>query len=97
VKEVGISGLLNSTIPLWVAILALLIFKKCMSKLMIIGLATGFSGLMLLVAPSLGSGTLRPIGTAALIISSILWAHFTLFIGSKTTSEHASIFWDVND
>jgi drug/metabolite transporter (DMT)-like permease len=75
----GISGLLNSTIPLWVAILALVIFKKPMSKLMIIGLAAGFSGLMLLVAPSLGSGTLSPIGTAALIISSILWALGSLY------------------
>jgi drug/metabolite transporter (DMT)-like permease len=75
----GISGLLNSTIPLWVAILALVIFKKRMSKLMIIGLAAGFSGLMLLVAPSLGSGTLSPIGTAALIISSILWALGSLY------------------
>jgi drug/metabolite transporter (DMT)-like permease len=75
----GISGLLNSTIPLWVAILALLIFKNRMTKFMIIGLAAGFSGLMLLVAPSLGSGELSPIGTAALIISSIFWALGSLY------------------
>lgn len=75
----GISGLLNSTIPLWVAILALLIFKKHMTKLTIIGLAAGFGGLMLLVAPSLRSGELDPIGTAALIISSIFWALGSLY------------------
>jgi drug/metabolite transporter (DMT)-like permease len=75
----GISGLLNSTIPLWVAILALLILKKHMSKLTIIGLTAGFSGLMLLVAPSLSSGELDPIGTAALIISSIFWALGSLY------------------
>jgi drug/metabolite transporter (DMT)-like permease len=75
----GISGLLNSTIPLWVAILALLIFKKHMTKLTIIGLAAGFSGLMLLVAPSLSSGELNPIGTAALIVSSIFWALGSLY------------------
>ncbi|HEU4443670.1 MAG TPA: EamA family transporter [Nitrososphaeraceae archaeon] len=75
----GISGLLNSTIPLWVAILALLIFKNRMTKFMIIGLAAGFSGLMLLVAPSLGSGELSPIGTAALIVSSIFWALGSLY------------------
>jgi drug/metabolite transporter (DMT)-like permease len=75
----GISGLLNSTIPLWVAILALLIFKNRMTKYMIIGLAAGFSGLMLLVAPSLGSGELSPVGTAALIISSIFWALGSLY------------------
>ena len=49
----GITGLLNSTVPLWVAILALLIFKRRLSKRMIIGLCAGFGGLMLLVAPSL--------------------------------------------
>lgn len=75
----GISGLLNSTIPLWVAILALLIFKNRMTKFMIIGLAAGFTGLMLLVAPSLGSGELSPIGTSALIISSIFWASGSLY------------------
>ena len=75
----GISGLLNSTIPLWVAILALLLFKKHMTKLTIVGLVAGFSGLMLLVAPSLRSGELDPIGTAALIISSIFWALGSLY------------------
>jgi drug/metabolite transporter (DMT)-like permease len=75
----GISGLLNSTIPLWVAILALLIFRKHMTKLTVIGLAAGFSGLMLLVAPSLRSGELDPIGTGALIISSIFWALGSLY------------------
>jgi drug/metabolite transporter (DMT)-like permease len=34
---------------------------------------------MLLVAPSLGSGELSPIGTGALIISSILWALGSLY------------------
>ena len=50
-----------------------------MTKFMIIGLAAGFSGLMLLVGPSLGSGELSPIGTAALIVSSIFWALGSLY------------------
>ncbi len=45
-----------------------------MSKGTILGLVAGFGGLMLLVGPSIGSGDLNPIGTAALIISSISWA-----------------------
>jgi drug/metabolite transporter (DMT)-like permease len=44
----GITGLLNSTVPLWVAILALVIFKRRLSKLTILGLCAGFGGLMLL-------------------------------------------------
>ena len=78
----GMTGLLNSTIPLWVAIIGYLLYRwfkkdtlgKKMSKGTILGLAAGFGGLMLLVGPSIGSGDLNPIGTVALIISSISWA-----------------------
>ena len=75
----GITGLLNSTVPLWVAILALVIFKRHLSKLTILGLCAGFGGLMLLVAPSLSTGELSPVGTAALILSSVLWALGSLY------------------
>ncbi len=78
----GMTGLLNSTIPLWVAIIGYLSYRwfkkgslgKKLSKGTILGLVAGFGGLMLLVGPSIGSGDLNPIGTAALIISSISWA-----------------------
>jgi len=78
----GMTGLLNSTIPLWVAIIGYLIYRwfkkgalgKKMSKGTILGLVAGFGGLMLLIGPSIGSGDLNPIGTAALIISSVSWA-----------------------
>jgi drug/metabolite transporter (DMT)-like permease len=78
----GITGLLNSTIPLWIAIIGYLIYKKIkkgglgqrLTKSTIIGLSAGFGGLMLLVAPSISTGDLSPIGTAALIGSSIAWA-----------------------
>ena len=78
----GMTGLLNSTIPLWVAIIGYVIYRwfkrntlgKKMSRATVLGLVAGFGGLMLLVGPSIGSGNLDPIGTAALIISSISWA-----------------------
>lgn len=78
----GMTGLLNSTIPLWVAIIGYLLYRwfkkdtlgKKMSKGTMLGLVAGFGGLMLLVGPSIGSGNLDPIGTVALIISSISWA-----------------------
>ena len=75
----GITGLLNSTVPLWVAILALVIFRRRLSKLPILGLCAGFGGLMLLVAPSLSTGELSPVGTTALILSSVLWALGSLY------------------
>jgi drug/metabolite transporter (DMT)-like permease len=75
----GIAGLLNSTIPLWVAILALVIFRKHLTKFMGTGLAAGFGGLLLLVAPSIGNGSLNIVGTIALIVSSISWAIGSLY------------------
>ena len=83
----GMTGLLNSTIPLWVAIIGYAVYRwikkgaigPSMTKATIIGLAAGFGGLMLLVAPSIGSGDLSPIGTLALIISSISWAIGSLY------------------
>ncbi len=78
----GMAGLLNSTIPLWVAILGYAIFRwlkkgsigQNLSKMTIVGLACGFVGLMLLVGPSIGSGEMDPVGVTALMISSISWA-----------------------
>lgn len=83
------TGLLNSTISLWIAIIAYLLYKKMkegrggkgtsMIRSKVVGLAAGFGGLMLLVAPSIGAGTLSPVGTAALILSSISWAIGSLY------------------
>jgi drug/metabolite transporter (DMT)-like permease len=70
----GMTGLLNSTIPLWIAIISFLLYRQHMSKSIILGLIAGFGGLMLLIGPSLGAGTLNPIGVTALIISSVAWA-----------------------
>lgn len=55
----GITGLLNSTIPLWISIISFLIYRKQMAKSIILGLIAGFAGLMLLIGPSLGTGTLN--------------------------------------
>ena len=78
----GMTGLLNSTIPLWVAILGYVMYRwlkkgsigQNLSKITLIGLGCGFGGLMLLVAPSIGNGEMDPIGAVALIISSISWS-----------------------
>src|SRR5690606_12158001 len=83
----GMTGLLNSTIPLWVAILLYILYrwiKKSndglkLTKLTTMGLICGIGGLMLLVAPSIGSGEINPIVAAALIISSVSWAAGSIY------------------
>lgn len=75
----GMTGLLNSTIPLWVGIIAFLLYRRGMTKLTVLGLCAGFGGLMLLIGPSLGVGALSPAGVTALILSSLAWAFGSLY------------------
>jgi drug/metabolite transporter (DMT)-like permease len=75
----GMTGLLNSTIPLWVGIIAFLLYRRGMTKLTVLGLSAGFGGLMLLIGPSLGVGALSPAGVTALILSSLAWAFGSLY------------------
>jgi drug/metabolite transporter (DMT)-like permease len=71
----GIASLLNSTIPLWVALFMFLIFRNKITSLTKIGLALGFSGMIILVGPSIaGDQDISIIGIASLLISSLLWA-----------------------
>jgi drug/metabolite transporter (DMT)-like permease len=71
----GIASLLNSTIPLWVVLFMLLIFRNKISNLTKIGLALGFSGMIILVGPSIAvDQDISIIGIVSLLISSLLWA-----------------------
>lgn len=71
----GIASLLNSTIPLWVVLFMFFIFRNKISNLTKIGLALGFSGMIILVGPSIaGDQDISIIGIVSLLISSLLWA-----------------------
>ena len=75
----GITGLLNSTIPLWMTLISFFIYRKPMPKSILLGLVAGFAGLMLLIVPSLGTNSLNPIRVAALLISSIAWGFGSIY------------------
>ena len=72
----GIASLLNSTIPLWVALFMFLIFHNKITNLTKICVTLGFSGMIILVGPSIGGGSqgLSIVGIASLLISSLLWS-----------------------
>jgi len=71
----GIASLLNSTIPLWVALFMFLIFHNKITNLTKVGLALGFSGMIILVGPSIGGDQeLSLVGVGSLLTSSLLWA-----------------------
>jgi drug/metabolite transporter (DMT)-like permease len=90
----GVSALINSTIPLWVAIFALIFFGKKPTKMSIAGLVTGFVGLIILVIPSILDAEVNWIGIISLIISSIFWAIGSLYSNLKpvTKAHGRSIF-----
>ena len=76
----GIASLLNSTIPLWVVLFMFLIYRNKITNLTKIGLTLGFSGMIILVGPSIGGDQgLSLVGIASLLISSLLWALGSIF------------------
>jgi drug/metabolite transporter (DMT)-like permease len=71
----GMTALLNSTIPLWVALIAALILREHMTKRMMFGLVAGFVGLVILINPFIGNDrNVNFVGIISLTLSSIFWA-----------------------
>ncbi len=71
---------MNSTIPLWVVLFMFLIFRNKITNLTKIGLTLGFSGMIILVGPSIGGDQgLSLVGIASLLISSLFWALGSIF------------------
>lgn len=75
----GAAALINSTIPIWVAIFVLLFFKKIPTRFSIAGIVAGFTGLIILVLPTIEEGESSWIGIIFLTISSISWAIGSLY------------------
>jgi drug/metabolite transporter (DMT)-like permease len=75
----GAAALINSTIPIWVAIFMLLFLGKKPTRLSISGITAGFVGLIILVLPTLETEESSWIGVILLVVSSISWAIGSLF------------------
>ena len=75
----GASALINSTIPIWVAIFVLIFFRKVPTRLSTAGIIAGFIGLIILVLPTLEEGESSWVGIVFLLASSVSWAVGSLF------------------
>ena len=75
----GDAALINSTIPIWVAIFMLLFLGKKPTRLSVAGITAGFIGLIILVLPTLETEESSWIGVVLLVVSSISWAIGSLF------------------
>lgn len=74
----GIAALIIASVPLWLALLDRIVLGNRLSWLAVVGLAVGFSGLVLLVNPS-GGSRLDLAGAAALVFASVSWAAGSLY------------------
>jgi drug/metabolite transporter (DMT)-like permease len=78
----GRSSLLVYTMPLWVVVIQLAVFRARAGGRTLAGLATGLVGMVLLLNPQAidwgSSGEL--LGSAALLLSAVIWAATTIHI-----------------
>ena len=76
----GMTALLNSTIPLWVALIGALLLREHLPKRMVFGLVAGFVGLVILINPFVGNDkNVNFVGVISLTLSSIFWAIGSLY------------------
>ncbi len=75
----GVASLVSSTMPLFTAVLTLLLLKTGTSRLGQFGLAVGFAGTAVLASPSFG-GEATTVGIVALVFSAIAWAFGTVYM-----------------
>jgi drug/metabolite transporter (DMT)-like permease len=87
----GMTALLNSTIPLWIALLGALILKQRLTRNTILGLVAGFAGLIILVNPFSANSALNPLGVVSLTLSSIFWAIGSIYSARSSSNLPVSI------
>lgn len=86
----GVASLIASTMPLFTAVLSLVLLSTKVTKMGIIGLAVGFSGTIVLASPSLGGGA-ETVGIVSLAFSALAWAFGTVFMKWKDFSRISPI------
>jgi len=86
----GVASLVASTMPLFTALLSLLLLGTAISLLGRVGLLVGFAGTVVLASPSLG-GEAAAIGIGSLVLSAIAWAFGTVFMKWKDFSRVSPI------
>jgi drug/metabolite transporter (DMT)-like permease len=74
--ESGFAALMVAIIPLWVALLDRVFFRRRLSRASMLGLVVGFAGVALLVRPG-GSGD--TVAALALVVTTSAWAGGSLY------------------
>jgi len=85
----GTSAVFLATIPLWIVLFGALIDRRAPSWLTMVGCVVGLAGVAILALIRVEGGLEEwsPLGTAALLLSSVSWAAGTEFSRRRRTSE----------
>ncbi len=86
----GVASLMSSTMPLFTAVLTVLLLRGAIPRLGQLGLLVGFAGTAVLASPSL-SGSAAVVGIFSLLISALAWAFGTVFMKWKDFSRISPI------
>lgn len=86
----GLGSLVASTMPLFTALLTLLLLSVAPTRMGKVGLAIGFVGTAILASPSLGGET-TAVGVITLVLSAIAWAFGTVYLKWKDFSRVSPI------
>ena len=72
----GLAALIVASVPLWMTVLDALLSRQRPHGVVLAGLALGLGGIAFLAAPGrfAGGGRIDPLGAAALLTASLLWA-----------------------
>lgn len=78
----GIAAVMVATVPIWLAVLDVVATGQRPSRLAASGIAAGFVGVAILIAPVSESGGLDPIGLGLVTVAAISWALGSIYARS---------------
>jgi len=86
----SVAGMLNGAIPLFVATVATVVYKRRPSRAQLYGLAVGFVGVVLIAAPTLGEGSSSVVGIALIFVALACYG-FALDLAAPLQQAHGSL------
>jgi drug/metabolite transporter (DMT)-like permease len=73
----GVASLLSSTMPLFTAVLMVLLLGFGITRRSVFGLVIGFAGTVVLASPAMDGGS-QTVGVVVLVLSAVAWAYGTV-------------------
>ena len=86
----AVTGLLNGGTPIFAALVAALFLKEFPRGTQLVGLVTGFVGVILISAPSLGEGSNEAIGVLMVVLATVCYG-FAINISAPLQKKYGAV------